>query len=268
MPQTKEQRDHADLCGARKKDGSTCRLYAGQGTDHVGIGRCKHHGGSTPNHKKHALELEVKRRTVKMGIPEAVPPAEALLLLTHASSGAVKWLSQEVAALDDVGSREAEVLLRLWDDERDRLARLSKACLDAGVEDAQVRLTRRYGERLAIMLDGIRQELGLTQDQERAFDDIVQRWWALAGSDDLSDDQLQQARAIAEQRNYRTETFMKRQREADELGLWVVGSLGEADRRRERLNELGFHEYDSDRWERFVAKERERRRLMPAAELD
>lgn len=37
-------------CGAKKRDGSgeCCGLPAGWGTDHVGEGRCKLHGGNTP----------------------------------------------------------------------------------------------------------------------------------------------------------------------------------------------------------------------------
>jgi hypothetical protein len=37
-----------DTCGATKRDGSgdECQMPAGWGTDHVGEGRCKHHGGS------------------------------------------------------------------------------------------------------------------------------------------------------------------------------------------------------------------------------
>lgn len=36
-------------CGAQRKHGrGPCRNYAGKGTDHVGRGRCKYHGGATP----------------------------------------------------------------------------------------------------------------------------------------------------------------------------------------------------------------------------
>lgn len=39
----------SEKCGARKTDGSgTCEQPAGFGTDHVGAGRCKFHGGATP----------------------------------------------------------------------------------------------------------------------------------------------------------------------------------------------------------------------------
>ncbi len=35
-------------CGAKTKSGGNCKRRAGAGTDHVGEGRCKHHGGKTP----------------------------------------------------------------------------------------------------------------------------------------------------------------------------------------------------------------------------
>lgn len=35
-------------CGARTRSGSPCRNVAGKGTNHLGIGRCKFHGGATP----------------------------------------------------------------------------------------------------------------------------------------------------------------------------------------------------------------------------
>lgn len=41
-------------CGAKNRAGQPCRLTKGQNTDHPGSGRCKLHGGRTPNGKKAA----------------------------------------------------------------------------------------------------------------------------------------------------------------------------------------------------------------------
>lgn len=48
----------ADICGAHNKRGSICKLKAGFGTDHVGFGRCKFHGGCSKGVKgnKNALK--------------------------------------------------------------------------------------------------------------------------------------------------------------------------------------------------------------------
>ncbi len=44
------------LCGIKRLKGEQrpCRKPAGWGTDHVGFGSCKLHGGATPSHTKHA----------------------------------------------------------------------------------------------------------------------------------------------------------------------------------------------------------------------
>jgi len=49
-----------EQCNARKRAGDGyCKLRAGHGTDHVGLGRCKFHGGTTPGQTKAIVdELE------------------------------------------------------------------------------------------------------------------------------------------------------------------------------------------------------------------
>jgi len=36
------------FCGAKNRSGGACRNPAGKGTDHLGSGKCRNHGGSTP----------------------------------------------------------------------------------------------------------------------------------------------------------------------------------------------------------------------------
>ena len=48
-----EQKEPGEYCNARKTDGSGyCQHEAGWGTDHSGVGRCKFHGGSTPDQEQ------------------------------------------------------------------------------------------------------------------------------------------------------------------------------------------------------------------------
>lgn len=52
-----EPKEPGEHCNARKSDGSGhCGHTAGWGTDHTGHGRCKYHGGSTPNQEKAIME--------------------------------------------------------------------------------------------------------------------------------------------------------------------------------------------------------------------
>ena len=55
-----ESRD-PQFCGARKLQGEgNCTQPAGLGTDHVGIGACKLHGGSMQNHKTAAVATHTR----------------------------------------------------------------------------------------------------------------------------------------------------------------------------------------------------------------
>jgi len=56
-----EQQAHDDYrrCGAKTRAGTPCQQKAGWGTDHVGTGRCKLHGGKStgaPQGNKNALK--------------------------------------------------------------------------------------------------------------------------------------------------------------------------------------------------------------------
>jgi hypothetical protein len=81
------------------------------------------------------------------------------------------WLQQQIEDLADgeegKGSFEGQVLLRMWGDERDRVARISEAALRAGVQERMVRLAERFGEQLARMINLIFAEL----ETEVEFDD-------------------------------------------------------------------------------------------------
>jgi hypothetical protein len=47
---------HDGACGATTRGGTPCTQKAGWGTDHVGVGRCKLHGGATPiKHGRYSL---------------------------------------------------------------------------------------------------------------------------------------------------------------------------------------------------------------------
>lgn len=59
MNQSKRGEPHEQLCGAKTRNGGTCKKPAGAGTDHVGQGRCKLHGGATPI--KHGRYSSIQR---------------------------------------------------------------------------------------------------------------------------------------------------------------------------------------------------------------
>ena len=179
MAHTQEQRDGMRLCGAKKKNGDPCRAFAGQGTSHPGVGRCKFHFGNSANHEKHAVVHEARARMAEVGFGEAyeVDPATALLGVLHLSAGHLNFVRAELAEVEDKRSLEGQVLLRLWDEERDRIARISKMALDAGVAERQVRIAEMWGEQLANLLRAVfdDERLALTAAQRSRLPDVLRQ---------------------------------------------------------------------------------------------
>ena len=86
-----EQKEPGEYCNARKTDGSGyCQHEAGWGTDHSGVGRCKFHGGSTPDQEQGiindlkdaaddgavAVKLQLKRMRQKSEAGEEIDIAD------------------------------------------------------------------------------------------------------------------------------------------------------------------------------------------------
>jgi hypothetical protein len=158
MAHSSEQRDNWELCGAKKKNGKLCRAFAGQGTDHPGTGRCRFHLGNTTTHMASAIRREAQARALAFD-PIPVEPTDALLTVLHLSYGYLSFIKHELGKEIDRKSFEAQVLMRAFNDERDRVTRIAKAALDAGVAERQVKLAERYGALLAQYTQGLIDDL-------------------------------------------------------------------------------------------------------------
>ena len=168
--QTAEERSSHKLCGAKRKDGTVCRAFAGQGTSHKGQGRCKFHGGKSPAHNQAAVLAEAKSRMVKLGTPiQDIEPNRALAGLLRATAGHVAWLHAEITGLEDLGTFESKVLLELYDSERDRCARVATACISAGIAERTVRIEEAKMWTLGQALQAAAERAGLDDDQRRSL---------------------------------------------------------------------------------------------------
>jgi hypothetical protein len=189
MGHTPQQREEHPLCGAKKKDGTRCRAFAGQGTDHYGTGQCKFHGGSTPNGRKHALALEAKQRMVALSVPvDDAQPHLILLKELTVSAGHVGWLRQEIGTLepDEIGGERSKVLLHRYDEERDRLARIAKACSEAGVDEASVRVQEVQALLMVQALAEAAKDAGIPPQYVRALGPALRKQLALLSGDEAS----------------------------------------------------------------------------------
>lgn len=184
-------------CGGKKKQGGgTCTQPAGWGTDHPGVGRCKLHGGCTPNQVAAAGRELLERRArmlFEKVAPEIVPVDNPLEAYRMFAGRVMAWLGLMEQLLADLESPRyrgqtaeqirGEVLLyeRAMDRANavlgtyaklnidERLARISEeqgkllyAAVMAGLQDA-----RLSAEQLDVARRGIARELRLVAAAER-----------------------------------------------------------------------------------------------------
>ena len=130
---------------------------------------CAKHGGSSPQVRAAAVRRLQEREAVlaveTFGLPRVVDPHTALLEELHRTAGAVAWLG---ALISDLGRGKVQgehVYVRLWQEERDRLVKVAKTCVDVGIEERRVRLAEQAGAQLAAVVRAVLDRLGLSDEQ-------------------------------------------------------------------------------------------------------
>jgi hypothetical protein len=173
------------LCGARKKRGGLCGRPAGWGTEHVGYGSCKLHGGCTPG----AVAAAAKAQARHLAVELEMEPHDALLWCVRVAAGEVAYATRRIQELEETDlvveprvERDAwgenassyvqtsnAAMLNVWIRTRqealDRLARFAKMALDAGVAERQVRIAEGWADRLGRLFDAVFADLDLTPAQ-------------------------------------------------------------------------------------------------------
>jgi hypothetical protein len=129
---------------------------------------------------KAAERREAEDAVASLGLPRGVEPHQALLEEVHRAAGHVAWLAQVVGELDKNqvvhgitrtvqladGTRTVEaraavnVWVKLYQEWHDRLVRVAKVAIDAGVAERQVRLAEEQAQQLAQVIRAILIDLG------------------------------------------------------------------------------------------------------------
>lgn len=179
-------------CGAKTSSGGSCQQQAGWGTDHIGVGRCKLHGGASPQAQLSGVVALARRESVAMGRPLDVHPHEAIIECIRIAAGEVYYASERIAELepDEVvapvetqkmrpmkGEYGAELdtpayeistdvpALHVWIQVRqkamDRLVQYSAIALKAGVEERRVRIAEGMAEQIADAMKAFATAMGL-----------------------------------------------------------------------------------------------------------
>lgn len=175
-----------DKCGARRKDGTTCRLPAGWGTDHVGVGQCKKHLGNTRAHRvAGARELVARRMLSGLDNPSgAVEPTLVLLEEVRRSQSIVSWFDHLLRE-NEIGSDDLFMLteqgfkprafMEVYERERSHLAKVASLTIGAGVAERLVRVEEEKGRQLALAIQGILKDLELSPAQKQKVPTIVRK---------------------------------------------------------------------------------------------
>jgi hypothetical protein len=203
-----------EQCGARTRKGTQCTRQPGWGTQHLGVGRCRYHGGSEPHAQVNGMVELARREQQVMGRPLSIEPQEAILECIRIAAGEVAYASERISELEaaeavgpvithslrragagdeesDKNTSPAEQLtadtrsgppaLHVWiivrQQAMDRLVGYSFAALKAGIEERRVRVAEQQGMLLAQAIQGILRELHVDQKPEVAG--IVRRHLAL-----------------------------------------------------------------------------------------
>lgn len=192
------------FCGSARRqgpEGASCRRPAGWGTDHVGIGRCKLHGGCTPTHENAVATRMAAKTQALFGAPrEDVDPIEGLLEELQRSAGLIDSyeamcaqllpddvvygvVSQEESRTTDPTTSEGSadlapvevktrrapavnIWVKLLDKERDRFTKLCETMIKLDLESRRISLEHGHVAILVQML--LSEDLALTVDQKRS----------------------------------------------------------------------------------------------------
>lgn len=188
-------------CGARTRSGGECGRPAGWGTDHVGAGCCKLHGGSTPSAQIAGVVQLATRRAAVMGIPLDIGPHDSLLECIRITAGEVQYASERIAELkaeDAIGgvvtvhrrprryegggesgdtfieetkteSPHLHIWIKVRQQAMDRLVNYSAVALKAGIEERQVRIVERIGEQLSSVFERVLGAIPDLTESQRAL---------------------------------------------------------------------------------------------------
>ena len=152
------------ICQAHRTDGQPCKAQAMRGQK-----VCVTHGGAAPQAraaaKRRLAELEVRAELERLGIPVEVDPVDALLSQLAEAAGNVAYLRGELQRRQQLAVEVGEPssapltwrgvhtqgvapLVSLYNEERDRVARIARVALDAGVNERAIALAERLGAAL------------------------------------------------------------------------------------------------------------------------
>lgn len=169
-------------CTAKSKStGDRCKRQAIAGGT-----VCRTHGGKAPQvaeaARRRLMAAEAGEQLARLGVTIETTPVEVLEAMLYEAAGNVTVLRHLAAdlGLDVYGDLYHEngspsgralphVLVVMYNDERDRLAKLAEACFKLGLDERRVRLAEAQVERFLTAVTAAVTDAGLGADQAARF---------------------------------------------------------------------------------------------------
>lgn len=163
-------------CGAKTHQETSkefCTLSAGWGTDHPGIGRCKLHGGSTPNQKTNAAKIQADREVRKVLAELEVDPVEdPLTALMQLAGQVVSWqkatavlvnrLGDEVRYEGMAGGEQLRAEVPMYERAMDRAEKVLSSIARLDIETRLAAISEAQADRVLGAIDAVLAHLGVT----------------------------------------------------------------------------------------------------------
>ncbi len=173
-------------CGAQRHQngGTPCRMGAGWATDHPGIGSCKLHGGSTPNHRisaaLRATDQEARAMLERLGQPAPLGDSVDELLAVGAEVRAWLEVLRELVAqhrqlsTTDIANIDRErAAVRLYTEALDRAHRVLADLSRLNLEERRTRISEIHGAILLAALQKTLVALGLDKAQQKRAGELL-----------------------------------------------------------------------------------------------
>jgi hypothetical protein len=175
--------DTKPRCGAQRQYmDEPCRQLAGWGTTHRGEGPCREHDDE---HRIIGSRAEVQRQLDYLRRhPEVEHPFVHLVQQIATSAYLVERYADKLQriiaeygedALVTASGRNRVAWVKMYDDERDRLAKLVETFCRLGLDDRRVRVAERQSDAVVSVIRSALAELGLSPDQQRQATAVMRR---------------------------------------------------------------------------------------------
>lgn len=208
-----DQSGYQGKCNAMKKSGQRCRMPAGMGTDHEGIGCCKFHGGAGSGQRIAAQKVKAGRVLATYGLARdgRQDPRDLLAEELARTAGHVDWLAEVIRVMDpdalvmgvtqvregDAGekigvtwdiveSAQPSIWLNLYKAEREFLFKVAAKTTELGILERQAELERQHARLIGQVLLAVTAQLTLSVDDRNRLPALLREAVLRLGSEEAA----------------------------------------------------------------------------------